>query len=91
MFLVPGQTNPPTSSSSTATSITLQWDDLPGSAVETYTVIQDGVDVVAGITTNKAIADGLIPNTNYEFQVKANNSAGDGQPSNQQIFVTSMF
>ena len=74
---------------STTTSITLQWDDLPGTAVETYTVIQDGVEVMTGINTNMATIDGLTSNTNYRFQVKANNNAGDGQASYERILATS--
>ena len=89
MSLVPGQPNPPTSSSSTTSTITLQWDDLSGSVMETYTVIQNGVDVMPGINTNMAIVDGLDPNTNYQFQVKATNRAGDGQASPIATFATS--
>ena len=59
--------------------------------METYTVIQDGVDVMTGINTNMATVVGLTSNTNYEFQVKASNSAGDGQPSNPQTLATSSF
>ena len=69
----------------------MQWDDLPGSAIETYTVIQDGIDVMTGINTNMAIVDKLTSNTNYQFQVKANNSAGGGQASNPQTFATSQL
>ena len=89
MSLVPGQPNPPTLLSSSTSSITLQWDDLSGSVMETYTVIQNGVDVMPGINTNMAIVDGLDPNTNYQFQVKATNSAGDGQASPIATFATS--
>ena len=89
MFLVPGQPNPPTSSSSSTSSITLQWDDLSGSAMETYTVIRDGDVVMNKIYTNMATVDGLTSNTNYEFQVKATNSAGDGQTSPIATFATS--
>ena len=45
--------------------------------------------MMTGINTNMAIVDGLTLNTNYEFQVKANNSAGHGQASNPQTFATS--
>ena len=88
MFLVPGDPNQPTSSSSTNSSITLQWDDLSGSAMETYIVIQNGAAVMTGINKNMATVDGLISNTNYRFQVKASNSAGDGQASNAATFAT---
>ena len=57
--------------------------------METYTVMQDGIDVMTGINTNMAIVDGLTSNTIYQFQVKANNSGGHGQPSNPQTFATS--
>ena len=86
---VPGQPNPPTSSSSTTSTITLQWDDIPGLALKTYTVIQDGIDEMTGINTNMAIVNGLISNTIYQFQVKASNSAGDGEASNGSMFATS--
>ena len=86
---VPGQPNPPTSSSSTTSTITLQWDDIPGLALKTYTVIQDGDDIITGINTNMVTVDNLTSNANYEFQVKANNSAGHGQASNTSMFATS--
>ena len=57
--------------------------------METYTIIQDEVDVMIGINTNMVTVDNLTSNTNYQFQVKANNSAGRGQPSNPQTFATS--
>ena len=85
----PGKPNPPTPTSSTATSITLQWNDLAGTAQVTYTVIQDGVEVMSGINTNMATIDALTSNTNYQFQVKASNDGGDGQISNQQMSTTS--
>ena len=91
LFLVPGQLNPPTLSSSTTTSIILHWDDLLGSAMKIYTVIQDGIDVMTGINTNMATVNGLTSNTNYRFQVKASNSAGDGQISPIATFATSKF
>ena len=59
--------------------------------METYTVIQDGVDVMTGINTTNATVNGLKSNTNYQFQVKASNSAGDGQASNPQTFATSQY
>ena len=89
MSLVPNKPSQPNSSSSTNSSITLQWDDLSGSAMETYTVIQDGVDVMTGINTSMATVNGLTSNTNYKFQIKASNSAGDGQASNATTFATS--
>ena len=59
--------------------------------MEIYTVIQDGVEVMTGINTNMATIDGLTSNTNYRFQVKASNDAGDGQASNERVLVTSEF
>ena len=88
-FTVPGQPNPPTSITSTTTSITLQWNDLVGTVQETYTVIQDGVEVMSGINTNMATIDGLTSNTNYQFQIKASNDGGDGEISDAQISATS--
>ena len=88
---VPGQPNPPTSSLSTTSTITLQWDDIPGLALKTYTVIQDGDDIITGINTNMVTVDNLTSNANYEFQVKASNNAGDGEASNASMFATSKF
>ena len=59
--------------------------------METYTVIKDEVDVMTGTNTNMATVNNLTSNENYQFQVKANNSAGEGQPSNAVMFATSKF
>ena len=59
--------------------------------MESYTVIQDGVDVMTGINTKMATVIGLTSNTNYQFQVKANNSAGNSQPSSIATFATSQL
>ena len=69
----------------------MQWNDLFGSAMKTYTVIQDGVNVMTGINTTNATVDGLISNEYYEFQVKASNSAGCGHTSNIATLATSQF
>ena len=52
-------------------------------------MIQIRDDVMTGTNTNMAIVDNLTSNENYEFQVKASNSAGDGEASNAAMFATS--
>ena len=59
--------------------------------METYTVIKVRDDVMTGTNTNMAIVDNLTSNENYEFQVKASNSDGDGEASNAAMFATSKF
>ena len=67
--------------SSTSTSIKLQWSHVNGDAKKTYTVIRNENEVLFELERCEATINGLTPNTNYQFQVKATNDAGDGLES----------
>ena len=69
----------------------MQWDDLPGTAKETYTVIQDGVEYGSDISTTTKLVDNLSSNSEYAFQVQASNSVGDSEVSDQKILATGKF
>ena len=57
--------------------------------MKTYTVIQDEINVFTRLHRCTATVNHLTSNRNYRFQVKASNSAGDGQDSNAATFATS--
>ncbi|XP_076806314.1 receptor-type tyrosine-protein phosphatase H-like isoform X2 [Clavelina lepadiformis] len=84
----------PTSTASTSTSISLQWDAVGGSGSVTYTVEWDPASS-DGTTSSKpnidgtsTTIDGLSSNTGYTFTIKAVNAGGTGEASNSVQFFT---
>ncbi|MCG7408439.1 hypothetical protein MH117_13495 [Paenibacillus sp. ACRRX] len=72
------KTNVPqiTSASSTASSITVHWTSVAGSA--SYDIEVDGI-VISGMTSNSYTHDKLEANTLHVYRVRANNVRGHGE------------
>ncbi|MGW5507460.1 chitinase [Streptomyces albogriseolus] len=67
-----------TVSGTTASSVTLAWNAVPGATG--YTVYRDGTRVTA-VTGTSATVTGLAASTSYSFQVAATNAAGESAKS----------
>ena len=67
----------------TVNSISISWGAPVfngGSAIQNYTIVLDGVDLITANVTNFTIT-GLDPNTLYSIDVYASNTVLDGDPS----------
>ena len=89
---LPGKPRPPTVSAATPYSLTVSWaePENSGAAITGYDVRYREGDSGAAFsdaqhegTARTATISGLIPNTAYEVQVRATNSAGTGDWSEQ--------
>ena len=90
--LVPDQVQSLRSIAETTRTITLQWDEIEGTATETYSITwspKHGTGSVSDISDTSEMIDDLMSNTMYSFQVKALNDVGEGQSSDQYNTSTS--
>ncbi|CAK8684487.1 unnamed protein product [Clavelina lepadiformis] len=90
---IPSKTTAPTNSSSaTTTSISLQWDPVPGRSTSlTYTVAwlpADSAESKTGITDTTTTIYELTPSTEYVFTVTAVNDGGTGVTSDSATYST---
>lgn len=78
------------STGKTGNSVTLAWNASSDNiGVTNYDVYQDGVRVL-GVdgTTSSATVNGLLPNTSYNFTVKAKDAAGNVSSTSNSINIT---
>ena len=80
------------STAASTTIITLQWDEVEGTANKTYSITwtsNNGTGSIANISgASKNITD-LNSNTMYSFQINAVNAGGEGELSDQYNVSTS--
>ena len=80
------------STASTTTSIALQWNEVEGTATETYSLAWTSTfegGSLTNISGTSAVIDNLVSNTMYRFQIKAVNAGGEGKLSDQYNVATS--
>ncbi|XP_076804882.1 receptor-type tyrosine-protein phosphatase F-like [Clavelina lepadiformis] len=90
---VPEQASRPLKSTVNATTISLEWDPVPGTSSSLrYQVTCKTVDSVAldpqSTKETSATFDKLDPNTEYYFDVTASNDGGSANPSDSSQFFT---
>ena len=95
---VPEKVAKPTKSTATANSVTIEWTapDDNGSSITSYSVRhKKTADASWGTPTSTTVtsleAKSLLPETSYDFQVRATNDLGDGQWSNTLMASTSQL
>ena len=66
----------------------MRWDKISGNASEIYVVLRGGIEM-DNLTGTLVSDSGLESNTEYSYQVKARNIAGDGALSLVMRFTTS--
>ena len=91
VVLVPAKASTPTLFSSTTTSIRIRWAEVSeGSLQRNYFISwTPGFDGSTHSTSYNA--ENLQPNTAYTFTITARNDAGNGQPSDEANFSTSLL
>jgi len=95
LISVPGKVKGLTSTSSSSTSISLQWTKVSGDVAVEYVITWKPTDSGGSITvndgSNQTTLNGLNSNTNYKFHIQAKNNGGSGRISNEVIFTTSKY
>ena len=94
IFAVPQKVENVMVLNTTTNTATLQWTKVNGTANVNYTVLWQTLHVGGSKIindTNLAVIDDLMSNTEYTFQVQANNRGGSGLISELASFPTSQY
>ena len=91
LHLVPEKIQSLTSTAATTTTIALQWNEVEGTATESYSLtwtsgFGEGSLSISGTST---VIDDLVSNAMYSFQIKALNDDGEGELSDEYNVATS--
>ena len=95
IIIAPEKVNTPIQVSSNATSIRFQWCPVnEGSVARSYDVIQKNGAAKSRVTsTNETsvIIHGLQSNSAYTYSIRAKNTGGNGEYSDEATFYTGTF
>ena len=92
LHLVPEKVQSIRSTAITNIIIALQWDEVEGTATETYSLTWTsnyGGRSLFSISGTSAVIVDLPSNTMYSFQIKAVNAGGEGELSDEYNVATS--